>query len=752
MEESSVGFFGQFKYVFKGIVKPGFFSKLANQSKFCVGAYTVIMALVSVIVYFGISFLFVSGDTGVLGKIKKVVDAAPEFTYADGRIDFDEVSMVEIDGVYYIFDSTVNSSTKEYMNKIEIKIDWQHGVRACVFNGRAFTYVGGIRLINAIRPKFIYKQAFGTFGFLNIPASFDKNGFKNVLASKFIFAYLFFAGISLIPFTIKAIITGVIFMFLGFGIAKIVKLPWTKPELFRLAIYITGVTTIVKSALTALPFIPAFSVLYWIISGIMVLGVGAYLFFAITGSTEEAGPSSTIVFNKPGAKKLDDIAPPDPFEKKNYRQAEYASRAAAPASTYSAPVAAATAATTAAASSATVEAPQTTASESRTQFSAKAESSEPAPARRFTGTTTSTASTGSTLFHAQSETQSSNTQSAADKQYSTFGGSRYTKPEATAASSLFHSKSESTETNTLSGYNAFGKASKEEASQPSIFETIDLNSENSYSETQQPGGYSDFLNTGSAQETAAESVTYTEAPVQEYVESTPVYEEPAQVYTEAAPVYEEPAPVYEEPAPEPASAVVKSDIGTYGGMGSVGGKKKKDKWARPITAPDAYNGLYYSGSDEEESYESNYGSGTLLDRGGLYGKTIGGPETSNPFASVLGGAQPSPVSSGIAGSSSYFGKTLEAPVSNGSSLYSSHTEHNTGEHLTFTTKGGSQPFDNGGFFLSNPPRNGGSSSSHTTVTKGGKTVNRYSDDDFAAWEREHYADTKPRGGFGNNIF
>ena len=57
-----------------------------------------------------------------------------------------------------------------------------------------------------------------------------------------------------------------------------------------------------------------------------------------------------------------------------------------------------------------------------------------------------------------------------------------------------------------------------------------------------------------------------------------------------------------EPAPvEPISAVIKSDIGTYGGLGqlsSSGKKKSKSKYDRPITAPDAYNGLYYSGSDE----------------------------------------------------------------------------------------------------------------------------------------------------------
>ncbi|MBO4346120.1 MAG: hypothetical protein J5840_00625, partial [Lachnospiraceae bacterium] len=74
---------------------------------------------------------------------------------------------------------------------------------------------------------------------------------------------------------------------------------------------------------------------------------------------------------------------------------------------------------------------------------------------------------------------------------------------------------------------------------------------------------------------------------------------------------------------------------------------------------------------------------------------------------------------------------------------------------SFTTKEGNTPFNSGGFYLSTPPRGGSSTPKNNTIkTKDGKTINRYSDDDFAAWEREAYADefNKPRGGFGNNIF
>ena len=66
-----------------------------------------------------------------------------------------------------------------------------------------------------------------------------------------------------------------------------------------------------------------------------ILIVGVYLFFALAGSTEEAGPASTIVFNKPSSKKLSgEIEPPDPFARKTYSTSDYTQRvAAAPIST-----------------------------------------------------------------------------------------------------------------------------------------------------------------------------------------------------------------------------------------------------------------------------------------------------------------------------------------------------------------------------------------------------------------------------------
>ena len=63
--------------------------------------------------------------------------------------------------------------------------------------------------------------------------------------------------------------------------AKIVKLPWPYIELFKVALYITGYTTILKSALQALPIninSIFLAVLFLIIGGV-------YMFFAITGST-----------------------------------------------------------------------------------------------------------------------------------------------------------------------------------------------------------------------------------------------------------------------------------------------------------------------------------------------------------------------------------------------------------------------------------------------------------------------------------
>lgn len=631
--ESNIGLFGQFKYVFKGLIKPRFFNRLANQSTFKVVFYTIIAVIASAVVYWGIIYLRCLGGNGFITKTVDTIKTVPQFTYTGGQLRFEENTFIQVgEKQYVVFNSDIENADKAYIDKVEILTDWSNGKSVYAFNGKSLLYINVVGVTSTLK----YSDLANVIG---LPNNFDREGFIDIFKEKFIIFYLMLAGVSLIWFAIKAVFLGFLFGGVGFGINKIIKQPYNYKEMVRISLYITGMTNILRNAINASPVKPP-----WMLLNIaFLLIVGIYLFFALAGATEETGPSSTIVFNKPSSKKFEDVPAPDPFAKRNY------------------------------------DAPKT----SSISFSRKAETPEPAPAPTVaTVESAPSVGMGGALYRGSSSSSGSVTTSTP-----------FTKKGVA---------SETASTETLS----FGSGIVEE----------------------------------SAPETTYESVSYSEP--------TTTYAEPETTYTTYTTPEPEPAP-----APEPVSAIVKSDIGTFGGLGGIsssgsGEKKSKPKYDRPITAPDAYNGLYYSGSDNEESYESNYGSGTLVDRGSSYGKTLGAPassSSSNPFASVLG----VPTASTTTAST--------APSGLGGSLYVNHHDDapaQPSEHVSFTTKDGSNPFGNGGFYLSAPPKKGASTTPHpNTVKKGGKTVNRYSDDDFAAWERETYAeDFKPRGGFGNNIF
>lgn len=638
--EGNIGLFGQLKYVFKGIIKPRFFNRLANQSTFKVVFYTIFAVILSAVVYWGIIYLRCLGGNGFITQTVETIKTVPQFTYTGGVLKFEENSYIQVgENQYVVFNSDIDTADKAYIDKVEILTDWSNGKSVFAFNGKSLTGINMVGMPSTLK----YSDIANLIG---LPNNFNREGFIDIFKEKFIIFYLMLAGVSLVWFGIKAVFLGFFFGGLGFGINKIIKQPYNYKEMVRISLYITGFTNILRNAINASPVKPP-----WMLLNVaFILIVGIYLFFALAGATEETGPSSTIVFNKPSSKKFEDIPAPDPFAKKNY------------------------------------DAPKT----STISFSRKAEAPAPEPVKTVaTVESAPSVGMGGALYRGSSQTSGISTSTP------------FTKKGVT---------SETASTENLSFSSGISESTPETSSYDSV----------SYSE-----------------------------PTSTYAESEPAYTtyaEPETTYT----TYTEPEPA---PAPEPVSAIVKSDIGTFGGLGGISSsgsseKKPKSKWDRPITAPDAYNGLYYSGSDSEESYESNYGSGTLLDRGSSYGKTLGAPassSSSNPFASVLGVPTASTTSTASTSSS-----TL------GGSLYVNHhdsapAEHT--EHVAFTTKDGSNPFGNGGFYLSAPPKKGASTPTNNTVKKGGKTVNRYSDDDFAAWERENYADEfKPRGGFGNNIF
>ncbi len=690
MEGNKIGLFGQFKNAFKGVAKPRYFNRMANPSAFGLGVYVFVMALISAVIFWGIMYLRCLGPEGFIAQTKRSISNMPQFSYSDGEINFEKKDYILGPfRIYFVFNSEIDKADSASVSKDEIYTDWSVGYSLVVFNKKEM-YIRPI--LRGLKFSFSNKQVAET---LQLPSMFNREGFNGSMERNFMVYYLVVAGISMIVFILKAVASGFIFGLAGWGINKIIKQPYTYKELVRISLYITGITTILKSAIVASPLpIP-----FWLLSIIFLLGGTAYLFFAMIGSTEEAGPTSTIVFNKPGSKQqFEEIAPPDPFERKSTGEAPMFTRSTGSSKPSN--------------SSVVPTAPNPKASESHTVFTPKstpAEDQSAATAASLYSTATTSSYTGST----------------------------------TTSSTLFTTASSSS-TSTSQSYTAPTPSYSTESTSYSTTDTASYASAETANDTSASSAYT---------ESAPAASTFSEA----------VYNsKPGSIFDEVegkipSPVAASaPAPAPEpEPEPEPAPAIIKSDLTTFGGVGQTlsGAKKSKPKYARPITAPDAYNGLYYSGSDSEESYESNYGSGTLLDRGGLYGKTIGGTEESNPFSSVLANKPQTSSSSASPAGGTVFtvSQGTEKPRQ---SAYS--TPAPSGEsHLNFTTKEGSTPFGagNGGFYLSNPPRSG-ASSEPTTVKKNGKTVNRYSADDFAAWERETYAEefSKPRGGFGNNIF
>lgn len=643
--ENKIGMFGQNKYVLKGLFRPKFFNRLSGQGKGKVVGYILLITLISTVLFWGIKVLLINMPNGLIHQTELAVKNLPEFTYENYVLDMgEEYEKSNIDRTrFVIVDSSVESASSEYKEAMCIRTDWSIGKIVLIFNSKSLTVI--LPLGNGSGPTIDYQKLQNVLRFAS------KLNNSTIVTESEITIYKavgVLAIASFVVFAITAVISGLIAFAIGFLITKIFKLQYSYSELVKIGMYVAGVTNLIKVLLNAQPLEIPF---IWI-NVIFVLATAAYMFFALTGSQEDVGPSSTIVFTKPTSKKLSgEIEPEDPFARKDrYRDERYKK--------------------------------ETRASEAE---------AAPVPVVPVVPVTPVAPS------------------SSAVKEVEV---------------PLFRKKGE--------------PAPVVETPQPVYEEPVVEYSEPApvYEEP---------------------AVTYSEpAPVYEepaytYSEPAPVYEEPVVTYSEPAPVYEEPAYTYSEPAPvyeEPAPAVIKEESprpmiikseATFGvGYSTSTGKKSKPKYDRPITAPDSYNGSYY-GSSDEEGYSNAYGSATLLNRGSLYGKTLGAPSgsvESNPFGSVIAAS----AERNTPGSSSSFTRTES-------------------ESVTFTTKTGSQPFGGGGVSPNFKPgktvNSGRTNVSSKPYTKEGSTkpISRYTADDFAAWERENYQEefSKPRGGFGNNI-
>ncbi len=666
--ESSVGFFGQIKYIFKGIAKPRYFNRLSHQSRGCMIGYLIIMTVLSTALYCGVSY-FTNVMCGKLpDEINKISNMFPAYEYNNGSLTFEKPYIYASgEEKYYITgDSTVSKADKGYLDDIKIQCDWAYGKTIIILNTDSITVI----LPFGWTTEFNYKNIQTLVG---IPAQFSSENMTKIVGDTINRLYMYFSAVMLVYFLIKAVVTGFVFMGIGFGMVKILKAQYSLNELYNISIYITGVTTVLKRVVNASGYAP--KVLWMDIIFLVIVGV--YMFFALTGSAEDVGPTSTIVFNKPSSKKFGSVPEEDPFAKKNYGRDEYRSGAF---------------------------------QGSLSSMSTKTDSSEN---RSYENTDSSYNQTTSSY----SSTNETYTETAVTSYAET--GSSYEEPQNTYA-----------ETNT-----------SYEEPQNTYAET-----NTSYEEPQSSIVKEESMSFGSVMtsETMTETVTETST-----------------------------ASSAEETKDDQSRPSIIKLGGTYGVgyASSQTGKKKKPKYDRPITAPDSYNGAYYGSVDDDEEEESTYfGKSLLENRGGMYGKTLSAftpsenkssviSQPENPFEGINLGAKAQTTqypnqTSAFSGQSSLYSTQSTA----GSSLYTkSESEERSSESVVFTTKDGAEPFAAAkrGYGSYDAFDNLGKSkkkSTPQTYTKPGssKKITRYTPDDFAAWEREAYAEefNKPIGGFG----
>ena len=157
--ESNIGFFGQFKYVFKGVARPRFFNRLSNQSNFSTIAYAIIMAIVSAVIFWGIMYLRCLGSNGLISQMQNVFKTIPQFTYSSGMMQFDDTTYFasEDNTTYYVIDSTVMNADRKFIDKVEIMVDWSNGVQVYTFNGQSITHIKAFGGTDTIRYSDLFK-------------------------------------------------------------------------------------------------------------------------------------------------------------------------------------------------------------------------------------------------------------------------------------------------------------------------------------------------------------------------------------------------------------------------------------------------------------------------------------------------------------------------------------------------------------------------------------------------------------------
>lgn len=683
-----VGIFGGIKYSIKGLFRPKFFNRLSNQSKAAGIGFTIFVTIFTTIIYWGLTYLVMLSGTGMVENVRKQLILTPNFNYTNGAFTCNEFYMCNSsdETKYFLMDASVGEASDSVWQEYIIKTDWKNGKTIVVFNGQTFAVKTGFGATFKGRYTLVTKL-------LGINNSADRGAILNSLQMIALRCCIVGLIVTLPLFVLLSIAVSYIFGGLGFAFNKIVRGTYSFNDCVMIAMYIAPFPMFIARLMSAAPI----DLKMWIIALVVSLIFLAYMYFALTGSQEDVGPSSSVVFNKPDKTVLSN----DTFDD-SVRSSRRRGSAFAPSNN-----------------------PQPVADEEkqldRAQETVRKYLSEnPVPGVNFKD--------GNFASEVQPEAATETQYAQNDVYVESAVQPEYTNDQ--------YVQSETYEEQTYSEPEYEEPAYEEPAYEEPVytepvafkskFETESSNVSSSRFDASASHTY-DQTTTFKSKFESSESNT---SPIQKLESGIFGRTEPVTSSSEglsfASKSNTSQTPVQKEEGSAPR--IIKSDL-TYGvgySSSAASGGRKKPKYDRPVTAPDAYDGFNYGGSSssfESDPLSDSGSSGSLLyNREGLYGKTL----------SV--GASDSPAYASSASTLFVSKRTDEHPDLSRpyGSLYNNNLDNTTSSGLTFTsaTTGGVPFADNTDPFRTKVPT--------YSPVKNGKKPKRY-EDDFTKWEREHYS-------------
>ena len=698
-----VGIFGGIKYSFKGLFKPKFFNRLSNQPKIAGIGFTILITIFTTAVYWGLMYLIMISGNGAAENVRKQMLTAPDFTYSNGSVTCDEFYLYNNpdETKYFILDSAIDKASDYDWQEYIIKTDWKNGKTILVFNGKTIAIKTGFGATFSGKYNNIVKL-------LGINDGASKStiiGNLNMIALRCCIAG---AIVTLPLFVLMSIAVSYIFGGLGFAFNKIVKGTYSFNDCVMIAMYIAPFPMFIARLLSVAPI----NISVWIIGIVVSLVFMAYMYFALSGSQEDVGPSNSVVFNKPEKTSLREESFEDTVRNSRKRGSAFA------------PSASDSEKTTVRAEEKQLDRAQETVR--------KYLSENPVPGVNFVdGNFASEATaTQSESFTQQPETSEMSEQNLAEDTYAetsyeetTYNQTSYeetpyeqtsyeqTSYEETTPAYTEPSFEEKVQEEPVSFRSKFESSNNVSSSNNVTSSIFDSSSVHTYDKT--TSFKSKFDTSDDANAPAGSTFASSEK-----VSGGLSFASSNDVSSKT-----------EEKAESSGPKIIKSDL-TYGigysSSSSSSGGSRRPKYDRPVTAPDAYDGFNYGGNSNFESdplSDSGSSSGSLLfNREGLYGKTLSVNVNETP-------SYMSSTSTMFVSKHTEDHPDLSRPFG---SLYNNRLDNTTSSGLTFTsaTTGGVPFADNDDPFRTKVPT--------YSPVKSAKKPKRY-EDDFTKWEREHYS-------------